>query len=346
VNALQENLRLSAWTTFGVGGPARYFLNAATEQDVVDGLDFAKRKGLPVFVLGGGSNLLVADRGFRGLVLRVGLRGTIWEGAQLRAAAGEDWDDVVAACVARGMGGVECLSGIPGLAGGTPVQNVGAYGQEIAEVLVGVRALDRQAESIVELSRQDCGFSYRSSIFNTTARERYVVLSITYQLREGTVPDVKYPDLLRRFEGREASRTLQDVREAVRDIRAGKGMLIVEGDPDCRSAGSFFKNPILEEAEYARLQSNTPEPVPRYPAGTGKVKTSAAWLIERAGFKKGFSIGAAGVSTRHTLALVNRGGAKAEDIIHLARKIRRGVEDVFGVRLLPEPVFVGFDEEF
>jgi UDP-N-acetylmuramate dehydrogenase len=346
VNALQENLPLSAWTTLGVGGPARYFLNAASEQDVVDSLDYAKRRNIPVFVLGGGSNLLVADRGFDGLVLRIGLKGVAWEGPQLRVAAGEDWDEVAAVCVDRGLGGVECLSGIPGLAGGTPVQNVGAYGQEIADVLVRVRALDRQTESAVELSRQDCGFAYRSSIFNTTHKNRYIVLSITYELQEHAAPHVKYPDLLRRFEGKAAPPTLVEVRQAVREIRASKGMLIVEGDPDCRSAGSFFKNPILSEEEYARLQSSAQEAVPRYPAGTGKVKTSAAWLIERAGFKKGFDIGPVGVSTKHTLALVNRGGAKASDIVRLAREIRKGVEDAFGIRLLPEPVFVGFDEEF
>lgn len=346
MNALQENLPLSAWTTLGVGGPARYFLNAASEQDVVDSLDYAKRRNIPVFVLGGGSNLLVADRGFDGLVLRIGLKGVAWEGPQLRVAAGEDWDEVAAVCVDRGLGGVECLSGIPGLAGGTPVQNVGAYGQEIADVLVRVRALDRQTESAVELSRQDCGFAYRSSIFNTTHKNRYIVLSITYELQEHAAPHVKYPDLLRRFEGKAAPPTLVEVRQAVREIRASKGMLIVEGDPDCRSAGSFFKNPILSEEEYARLQSSAQEAVPRYPAGTGKVKTSAAWLIERAGFKKGFDIGPVGVSTKHTLALVNRGGAKASDIVRLAREIRKGVEDAFGIRLLPEPVFVGFDEEF
>jgi len=346
VNALQENLPLSSWTTFGVGGPARYFLNATSEKDVLDGLDYAKRQNIPAFVLGGGSNLLIADRGFDGLVLRIGLKGMTWEGKRLRAAAGEDWDEVVAACVRNGFGGVECLSGIPGLAGGTPVQNVGAYGQEIADVLVCVRALDRQTESVVELSRQDCDFAYRSSIFNTVEKNRYIVLSITYELLEHAAPHVKYPDLLRRFEGESEAPTLMEVREAVREIRASKGMLIIEGDPDCRSAGSFFKNPILSEAEYARLESSAQEAVPRYPAGTGKVKTSAAWLIDRAGFKKGFGLGRAGISTKHTLALVNRGGGKASDIVQLAREIRKGVEDAFGVRLIPEPVFVGFDEEF
>lgn len=344
--ALQENLSLSAWTTFGVGGPARYFLNATSEQDVIDGLDYAKQQNISVFVLGGGSNLLIADRGFDGMVLRIGLKGMVWEGPQLHAAAGEDWDEVAAACVRKGFAGVECLSGIPGLAGGTPVQNVGAYGQEIADVLVRVRALDRRTESLVELSKENCDFSYRSSIFNTTQKDRYIVLSITYELQEHAAPHVKYPDLFRRFDGKAAPPTLMEVRDAVREIRASKGMLIVEGDPDCRSAGSFFKNPILREEEYARLQISAQEAVPRYPAGTGKVKTSAAWLIEHAGFKKGFGNGRAGVSTKHTLALVNRGGAEAADIVRLAREIRKGVEDAFGIRLVPEPVFVGFDEEF
>jgi UDP-N-acetylmuramate dehydrogenase len=346
VNALQENLPLSPWTTFGVGGPARYFLNATSEQDVLDGLDYAERQSIPVLVLGGGSNLLVADRGFEGLVLRIGLKGITWEGVQLCASAGEDWDELAFACVAKGFGGVECLSGIPGLAGGTPVQNVGAYGQEVADVLIGVRALDREKESIVELSKQDCGFGYRSSIFNTTQKDRYIVLAITYHLQENAEPHVTYPDLLRRFEGKAKPPSLMEVRDAVREIRASKGMLIVEDDADCRSAGSFFKNPILAEAAYARLQSSTEEAVPRYPAGSGTVKTSAAWLIERAGFKRGFAIGGAGISTKHTLALVNRGGAKASDIVRLAREIRKGVDDTFGVRLVPEPVFVGFDDEF
>ena len=213
-------------------------------------------------------------------------------------------------------------------------------------MLVRVRAIDRHAESVVELSKEQCGFAYRTSTFNTSQRERYIVLAITYALRAGAVPHVKYPDLLRRFESQSAPPTLAEVRRAVREIRATKGMLIVEGDPDCHSAGSFFKNPILTEAEYARLQGCVQEPVPRYPSGTGNVKTSAAWLIERSGFRKGFAIGPAGVSSKHTLALVNRGGANAADIVRLAREIRRGVEDSFGIRLVPEPVFVGFDEEF
>ena len=349
MNTVQENLPLSPWTTFGVGGPARYFLDARSEAEVIDGLDFAATRKLPVFILGGGSNLLVSDRGFQGLVLRVGIEGTIWENDQLRAAAGQDWDAVVAACVDRDMGGVECLSGIPGLVGGTPVQNVGAYGQEVADVLTAVRVLDRQTGTLAELSRAQCGFEYRTSIFNTSQRDRYIVLSVGYALRKGAPPQVKYPDLLKRFEGRAEPPSLTEVRQVVREIRRAKGMLIdvsTGGDPDCRSAGSFFKNPIVTEAEYLRIQNEAQEPVPRYPAGTGKVKTSAAWLIERAGFKKGFAIGPAAVSAKHTLALTNRGGAQAADIVRLAREIRRGVEVTFGLRLAPEPVFVGFEEEF
>jgi UDP-N-acetylmuramate dehydrogenase len=346
VNTVQENLPLSTWTTFGIGGPARYFLNATSETEVIDGLDFASTRNLPVFVLGGGSNLLVADRGFSGLVLRVGIEGMTWENEQLRAAAGHDWDAVVAACVERDLGGVECLSGIPGLVGGTPVQNVGAYGQEISEVLIAARVLDRHTGTVLDLPRAQCGFEYRTSIFNTSQRDRYIVLSVTYALHKGAPPQLKYPDLLRRFEGRGEPPSLADVRRAVREVRAGKGMLIVQGDPDCRSAGSFFKNPIVTEAEYLRIQNDVQEAIPRYPAGTGRIKTSAAWLIERAGFEKGFTIGPAAVSAKHTLALINRGGAQAADIVRLAREIRRGVEDKFGLRLVPEPVFVGFDEEF
>jgi UDP-N-acetylmuramate dehydrogenase len=349
---LQENVSLAPWTTFGVGGTARYFLDASSESDVRTGLDFAQSHRLPLFVLGGGSNLLIADRGFPGLVLRISLKGMQWEDGKdlmlLSAGAGEDWDEIVAACVQRDLGGVECLSGIPGLVGGTPVQNVGAYGQEIADVLTGVSVLDRDSGLLRELTREDCRFEYRRSIFNTTQRNRYIVLNVRYALKKHAVPCIRYPDLVRRFDGAASAPTLDDVRQAVRAIRASKGMLIVEGDPDCRSAGSFFKNPIIDEAQFSRLQSSAAEAVPRYPAPSGfvgKIKTSAAWLIERAGYKKGFSIGPAAVSSKHTLALVNTGGATAADILRLAHEIQRGVEERFGIRLAPEPVLVGFDEE-
>lgn len=347
---LEENIPLGPLTTFGVGGPARYFAAAESEEDVVMALAFAKARDVPVFVLGGGSNLVVADEGFPGLVLRIGLKGVDVEPAGdnilLRAAAGENWDSFVKTCVDVNLGGVECLSGIPGFVGGTPVQNVGAYGQETADVLVSVRALDRETESIVELSHAQCGFSYRTSIFNSTHRERYIVLQVTYSLKKNGTPSMKYPDVQRTLEKKTTPPTLADVRRTVREIRAAKGMLIVDGDPDCRSAGSFFKNPIVTEDEYARLQALGGDTVPRYPAPNHNVKTSAAWLIEHSGFAKGFALGRAAVSHKHTLALVNTGGARASDIVALALEIRRGVYDRFGIRLMPEPVFVGFIEEF
>lgn len=347
---LEEHIPLGPRTTFGVGGPARYFAEAEDEDDLVMALAFAKTRNVPVFVLGGGSNLLVSDSGYPGMVLKIAARGVQLDDAgdniRVTAAAGEDWDGIVASCVESNLGGVECLSGIPGSVGGTPVQNVGAYGQEVADTIVSVRALDREAESIVELSHAECGFAYRTSIFNTTQRDRYIVLQVTYSLRKNGVPFVKYPDVQRRLGAGTRPPTLAEVRRAVREIRASKGMLIVEGDPDCRSAGSFFKNPVITEAEYSALQTNAGDAVPRYPATNGNVKTSAAWLIEHSGFAKGFALGPAALSRKHTLALINAGGACAADIVALAREIRRGVQDHFGIRLTPEPVFVGFIEEF
>jgi UDP-N-acetylmuramate dehydrogenase len=254
-----------------------------------------------------------------------------------------DWDPLVGLCVERNLAGVECLSGIPGSVGGTPVQNVGAYGQEVSEGLVSVRAYDRFKDSVVELSREQCEFTYRSSVFNTSAKDRYIVLQVTYSLSTNGSPSLRYPDVQREFEGHTSPPTLTEVRAAVRRIRARKAMLLVDGDPDCRSAGSFFKNPIITEKEYLELQGRAGSNVPRYPASGGKVKTAAAWLIEQAGFSKGYSLGPAGLSTKHTLALVNKGDARAEDILRLAREIRLRVRDKFGIELFPEPVFVGFD---
>lgn len=342
-------MALAPLTTFGIGGPARYFIDAPSEETVLKAIDFAKKQNLPLFVLGGGSNLLVADRGFPGLVLKIGLTGIEWNDdrgkTMVSAGAGEEWDRLVQLSVERDLAGIECLSGIPGSVGGTPVQNVGAYGQEVSEVLTSVHAYDRETNRIVDLSRNDCRFTYRSSLLNTVAKDRYVVLNVTYALAKHGAPSIRYVDVQRAFEGKTSERTLAEVRNAVRRIRASKAMLLVEGDPDCRSAGSFFKNPILSETEFSALESVLPnERVPRYPAPPGKVKTAAAWLIERAGFSKGYSLGAVGLSTKHTLALVNKGGATAEDVLRLAEQIQDRVEDKFGFRLVPEPVFMGFDQ--
>jgi UDP-N-acetylmuramate dehydrogenase len=337
-------VQLAPLTTFRIGGPARHFVEAASETDLVDALDFAATRNLPVFILGGGSNLLVSDRGFAGLVLKVATMGVSVESSNgraiARAGAGEDWGRLVEFAVGRNLAGIECLSGIPGSVGGTPVQNVGAYGQEISETLVSVRVFDRQSQSFRELTREACGFTYRTSVFNTTEAGRYIVIAVTYSLTPGGPAALRYPELSRRFEnGRTA--TLAETAAAVREIRASKGMLLQDGDPDCRSAGSFFKNPILSPKAFEALEG-----APRDPALNGQVKTSAAWLIERAGFPKGYSLGGAALSKKHTLAIINPGSATAADVIQLAREIRKRVEDRFGVRLTPEPVFIGFEEPF
>ena len=346
---LKENVPLAPFTTFGIGGPARYFIEASDEKTVLEAVPWAKENRLPLFTLGGGSNLLVADAGFPGLVIKVGIRGNEWTNDNgktiVTAGAGEDWDLLVASAVERNLAGVECLSGIPGSVGGTPVQNVGAYGQEVSEVITKVRAYDRNGDRVVELPNADCGFTYRTSIFNTTAKDRYVVLGVTFALTPGGAPAIRYPDVQREFEGRGGTPTLAEVRAAVRRIRQRKAMLLVEGDPDCRSAGSFFKNPVLTEHQFAELQAIAGTNIPRYPAAPGKVKTAAAWLIEQAGFSKGYSLGPVGLSAKHTLALVNKGGAQAEDVLRLAREIRSRVKDRFGIELLPEPVLLGFSNE-
>jgi UDP-N-acetylmuramate dehydrogenase len=339
----QEHISLAPHTTFGIGGPARWFAQAHTEHDILEGVAFAKDRGLPLFVLGGGSNLLVSDAGFAGLVLHIDLKGiTLGNDGLLSAAAGEDWDQVVSQAVAANCAGVECLAGIPGSVGGTPVQNVGAYGQEVSQTIVEVRALDTQLGAFVDLPSSACGFSYRQSIFNHgTERGRYIVTRVMYQLQSSSEPTLSYGDLKRYFQDWSKPPRLAEVAAAVREIRKAKGMLLVEGDPDCASAGSFFKNPVVPEAALSWIQNAAGgSTVPHFAAGDGLVKVPAAWLLERAGFHKGFSMGRAGISTRHTLALVNRGGATAAEIIALRDQIRHRVEHLYGIRLEPEPVWV------
>lgn len=345
---LRRDVPLAPLTTLGVGGPARWFLEAPDADTLAAGLRWARDRGLPVFVLGGGSNLLVADRGFPGLVIRVDVRGVevAETGGEIvvEAGAGEVWDALVARCVAAGWAGVECLSGIPGRVGAAPIQNIGAYGQEIGEVLEAVTVLDAETGRVRELDRAACAFGYRTSVFKTTAAGRYVVLGVRLRLRPGGAPTVRYAELARRLDG--AAPTLEAVRRAVLALRRGKGMVIdaetPPSDPDRRSAGSFFLNPVVPAALADEIAARAADPMPRWPAGDGRVKLSAAWLIERAGFRKGHARGAVGLSTRHALALVNRGGTAA-DLVALAAEIRRAVAAAFGVTLHPEPVFVGFD---
>ncbi len=343
-----EQVPLAPYTTFQIGGPARWFAEAASEDNIVAGVRFASEHQLPLFILGGGSNLLVSDAGFPGLVLRIALRGIASkeEDGQfcVSAAAGEDWDGLVAYAVKANAAGVECLSGIPGTVGGTPVQNVGAYGQEVSQTIVTVRAFDRKALQFIDLPATDCGFSYRRSIFNSTQRERYIVSRVDYALRKDAPASIVYADLARYFAGSNgAPPSLEEVRNAVRSIRAQKGMLLVPGDADCRSAGSFFKNPIVPVTVLDSLSQELgveKKSIPAYPAQQGEVKLSAAWLIERAGYPKGYAIGNAGISSRHTLALINRGGASAAEVVALRDKVTGTIASRFGIRLEPEPVWL------
>lgn len=348
---LEENVALAPLTTFRIGGPARYFVEAHTSADVVEAVSYAQSQSLPLFVLGGGSNLLIADSGWPGLVLKVAITGierrpgetdgkTIFE-----VGAGEIWDRFVSHAVASQCGGIECLSGIPGSVGGTPVQNVGAYGQEVSRTIESVLVFDLKDHQIRELCNEACGFSYRSSIFNTSERGRFIILRVTYALTPNGKPYLEYADLKRHFEGRESAPNLAETREAVRHIRARKGMLIVESDPDCRSAGSFFKNPVLTEQQHEDLEKRATAKnltIPSYPALDRTRKVSAAWLVEHSGFSRGFGFGHVGISSKHALAIVNHGNATASEVLALKDQIQQRVEEIWGVRLEPEPVFVGF----
>jgi UDP-N-acetylmuramate dehydrogenase len=343
---IRESVPLAPLTTLGVGGPARHFAEAQSEGEVIEAVEFARMKELPLFVLGGGSNLVVADSGFSGLVLKIGIAdGSASGDGVFVAGAGCDWDTLVAQTVEANCAGMECLSGIPGTVGGTPVQNVGAYGQDVSQTITHVRAVDLQSLKVATMSNADCGFSYRASVFNTTERGRNVILRVSFRLRPAGKPSLSYPDLQQFFAGRLGSATLAEVRGAVREIRHRKAMLIVPGDEDARSAGSFFKNPVVSPSVFedlsARLAARELQ-LPSYPAADGFRKLPAAWLVEHAGFAKGYVKGAAGISRRHALAIINRGGATATDIIALKDEIQAGVLQEFGIELQAEPVFVGF----
>jgi len=347
---IRENVPLAPLTTFRVGGPARWYAEARTPQQALEAVDTARANNWRLFVMGGGSNLIVADRGFHGLVLRIaipGMEDRLEDGKRVfEAGAGEDWDRFVAHTVARECAGIECLSGIPGTVGGTPVQNVGAYGQEVSDTIASVQVFDMQRGAIRDLCAEACGFGYRTSIFNTSERGRFIVLKVSYALVPGGVPLLEYADLKKHFAGRNERLSLAEVREAVRQIRHSKAMLIVEGDPDCRSAGSFFKNPIVDAATDARLVKLAAErglTPPRFATPAG-IKLSAAWLVEQSGFPKGYARGAVAISSKHSLALVNRGIATAAEVVALKDEIQQRVRGTWGIDLVPEPVFLGFDE--
>jgi UDP-N-acetylmuramate dehydrogenase len=342
-----EHAPLAPHCTLRVGGPARYLVEAADEATVAEAVRWAAARGVPVRVLGGGSNLVIADEGVDGLVLKIALRGiSTRAGAgsmEVTAAAGEPWDALVGHTVDRGWAGLECLSGIPGLVGATPIQNVGAYGQEVSDTLSAVRALDRERGSVVTFGPAECGFGYRDSRFKSGAPGRYVVLAVTYRLAPGGAPSVRYADITRDLESRGLARpSLAEVRETVLRIRRSKSMVLDPGDPNARSCGSFFLNPIVDAATLAAIEARAAGlSMPRWPQPDGRVKLSAAWLIERAGFARGQAEGPVGLSTRHTLAIVCHDGARARDVAAFARRVRDGVEARFAVRLHPEPIFWG-----
>jgi UDP-N-acetylmuramate dehydrogenase len=341
-----ENQPLAPLTTFGIGGPARYFVAVKTAPEIPEALAWAEERDLPVFILGGGSNLLVPDNGFDGLVMQIDLRGVTQDkpwSPDFMVGAGEPWDRFVDQAIEANCAGIECLAGIPGSTGGTPVQNVGAYGQEVSQTIRVVHVYDRVDKQFRQLSNDECGFRYRESIFNTTTRGRYIVTAVVFLLHYDK-PNLSYADLQKRFEGRWRKPKLREVAEAVREIRRSKGMLIVPGDPDCRSAGSFFKNPIVNADALPHIATALgidATAIPNWPAENGQIKLPAAWLLERAGFTKGFADGAAGISSRHTLALINRGNATFADIERLQNRIIATVCERFGITLEREPVLLG-----
>jgi UDP-N-acetylmuramate dehydrogenase len=352
-----QDIPLAPFTTFGVGGAARWFAEAASEDEVAEAVAWAREHAVPLFVLGGGSNLLVSDAGFDGLVLRIALRGITrvedGDGHRLwhriyRAAAGEPWEHCVQQTLDGDCAGLECLSGIPGTVGGTPVQNVGAYGQEVSSTIDRVRAFDLHDRAFVEFTAAECGFAYRRSRFNSTDRDRFIVTRVDYRLTPGGAPTLRYADVQRELEAAGiGSPTLVQVAAAVRRIRRSKGMLIVAGDPDSGSAGSFFKNPVIGQERFREIAAQFEKEPPHFPAGLGaddsnSVKIPAAWMIEQAGFRKGYALGEAAISSLHTLALVNRGRATAQEILALAAQISAAVEARFGLQLEREPVLVGF----
>jgi UDP-N-acetylmuramate dehydrogenase len=346
---ITENVPLAPLTTLKVGGAARYFIEATNIAEVSQAVEFSKSADLPLFILGGGSNLVISDAGWPGLVLKVGITGINHRHGHneviFEAGAGEDWDKFVGMVVAHNIAGIECLSGIPGSVGASPVQNIGAYGQEVSNTIESVVALDLRDGQVHELSNQDCGFSYRTSIFNSTERGRYIILQVNYSLKHGAEAYVAYADLKKYFAGWSENPTLANVRDAVRKIRAGKGMLITTGDDDCRSAGSFFKNPILSADQYQALTARAAAKnlqIPSYPALDAQKKVSAAWLVEHSGFSRGYGNGPVGISRKHALAIVNRGSATAADIVAFKEDIQQRVEEIWGILLEPEPVFVGF----
>ncbi len=341
---IKEQVDLAPLTTIHLGGPAAHLAACTSPPEIIEALNFARARQLPVHILGGGSNTIFLDAGFAGLVIRIDIRGIHWlKRGLVEVGAGEPWDDFVAAALARNLAGIECLSGIPGLVGATPIQNVGAYGQEIAETLVQVRAMNIDTQQIVEFNNKDVQFSYRHSRFKGIDANKYIITHIVLQLRRGGQPAVRYPELAKKLaQSEDKSPTLQNVRQAVLALRATKSMVVRASDPHSRSCGSFFTNPIVTAEQLAavkaRLNQADQLAMPVFPAGQD-FKLSAAWLIERAGFTKGERRAGVGISPNHILALVNYGGT-TEQVLGLAAEIEAAVQRKLGITLAREPIVV------
>jgi UDP-N-acetylmuramate dehydrogenase len=332
---VERDVPLASRTTLGIGGAAHEFVRATSVDELREAL-----RAESVLVIGGGSNLVIGDRGFSGRVVQLGVPGVAIDGDTVRVGAGVVWDDFVGEMVAAGRTGIECLSGIPGLVGATPMQNVGAYGQEVADTITCVHAMNRYTGEVVEFAPAACHFAYRTSAFKGTTR--WVIIGVDFRLPHGTdSAPIRYPELGKALGIAEGgSAPLAQVRETVIRLRRGKGMVVDPADPESRSAGSFFTNPIVDGAVLATLDTRFGAAMPRWPQPDGMTKLSAAWLIERAGFTKGTTRGNVGISRKHALALVNRGGATAGELLALAREIQAGVRGQLGVQLEPEPVIV------
>ncbi len=354
-DSLKQNVPLAQMTTLGIGGPARFFAEITSADALSEAVSWAAARGIALLVLGGGSNLVIADSGWPGLALRISIRGiesdTKADQVSLRVGAGEEWDPLVELAVDRGWAGFECLSGIPGRVGATPVQNVGAYGQETSESLVSVEAFDLSTRRLVRLTAAECEFGYRASRFKHQDRERFIITEVSYRLRAGGSPAVRYAELKRYLDEQEKQDPdLSEVRESVIRLRKRKAMVIDPADPDSRSVGSFFVNPVVSPEQFETIKQRASEflkdgqAIPSFPAPGGNVKLSAAWLIERAGIRRGYVYGNVGTSTKHSLAIINRGGGTAREIRELAEIIKGRVSEAFNVSLAPEPVFAGFDQ--
>lgn len=341
---IQESVPLAPMTTIGLGGNAMRYAACETVEHLCNALHYATSNHLPVQVLGGGSNIIFADHGFRGLVINVGLKGTSIDGETVTAAAGEEWDDIVQLAIRNNLGGIECLSGIPGRVGAAPIQNVGAYGQEVSDTITSVRVLDRESLTERILDHGDCNFSYRQSRFKSGDANRFIVLAATFRLHRDRVPAIRYPELQKALDADSTTLTLDRIRSSVIQLRKSKSMILDPSDPNSRSVGSFFLNPVITGEEFAVLETNWKSageraPVPSFDLPDGMKKIPAAWLVERAGFTRGYRRGNAAISSRHTLALVNS-GTTTRELLDLAAEIRTGVHRKFGITLEREPVVV------